>query len=128
MDDVVRVVKHALAATTGECEGTAVLSVGDGYLQWLGDHDGVRIEVFDPVLRPQRSRWRPRRHDPGIESAREAKAAALAGWGFIEGDPNFERQMSAQELGWEPITEVIVAVLRDVLGARDASSIAAETW
>lgn len=128
METVAQVVKTALAATTGENEGTAVLSAGEGVVQWLGAHDGVRVEVGHPALTRPRSSWWKRRAAPAEDPRRAGLVTALTDLGFTAGDPNYVREISATEVGWEQVTSVIVAAFRDVLGITDGDAITSETF
>ncbi|NKY50349.1 hypothetical protein [Nocardia vermiculata] len=128
MDDVTQLVKTALAATSGENEGTAVLSTDEGFVQWLGFHDAVRVEVAHPAIaRPTTSWWKRRQQAPA-HPQRNEKIAALTELGFAEAEPNYLREMAAGEIGWEQITFTIVSALREVLGISAAEQITVETF
>lgn len=134
MDDLSRLVADTVRDTMTRGDGSAVIgSVAEPglYVQWLlfPEGAGIHLEVSNPST--QRSRgsiWQrlKGRSEKGVAELGEQQVAALARLGFTAGDPNYERDLTAEQLERGEAAEILTRALREVLGIRDVSEVTVE--
>lgn len=134
MDDLSRLVADTVRDTMTQGDGSAVIcSVAEPslYVQWLlfPEGAGIHLEVSNPdTQRSRGSIWQrlKGRSEKGVAELSERQVAALARLGFSEGDPNYERDLTAEQLERGEATEILTRALREVLGIHDVSRVTVE--
>lgn len=134
MDELSGLVADTMRDTMTRGNGSAVIcSVAEPnlYVQWLlfPEGAGIHLEVSNPnTQRSRGSIWQrlKGRSEKGIAELSERQVAALARLGFTEGDPSYERDLTAEQLARGEATGILTRVLREVLGIRDVSGVTVE--
>ncbi|MFI5720450.1 hypothetical protein [Nocardia sp. NPDC051750] len=131
-DSIRDLVNRSVEQAGESAHATVVVTTEAGIVQWLATSEGVfHLEVADPAL-PRRGPLarllRRRRGETGGQPFTDRQLGLLTDSGFAAGEPNYELRPDESGIDNDHIVHIIVTVLHDILGIRDANAISAEVF